>query len=619
LTPGATANIRIFGSLCSQSGYRSPEAVAGNYSGNAGWNPFTQTAYATYIFDPATVPTNYVTFQVDMTEQIALGNFNPANGDQAYATGTFQTAPSTGFLLTNNPSAANPNIYSGTYPDANPAGTTERYKYSYFSVANNNTTTETITTIGNRSFTLVSGVVLQPSYFSNLPASPSATTNVTVFQIDLGPQIYLGNFNPANGDLIEVYGSFENPAWTAGFVLTNNPTVSQSNVYSGSFTDGNYPGTQYLYKFVILSGGTTANYETTDNRNLVTPTNFATLPVAYFNNASNVYATPITFQVDMTAPIAAGTFNPGSGDTVSAAGTFQSSLSANQWKAGLFVLTNNPTAANTNIYSGVYIDPNPPGAGEQYKFTINPGGNGSSANFETINNRFFVLPSTAETLPVVYWNNADPNNVLLAPTTVTFTVDMTNAVDSFGYPFNPASDAVIINGDFLTPQWPNFWTDALLGGFDYTANLLQNDGTDLLYTGTFTVPSGKSLEVQYKYGIIHNYNGTGNTNCDNEALPNLNHTRYIRATGTYNFPVDIFGIQQTNLPAATEPSFGSLAIASPVAGHLPLSWLGRPGVYLQYTTNLSNGPWVQVGATGGINSTNWPETNGPVYFRLVNP
>ena len=40
LTPGVTANIRIFGSLIGTSGYRSPEAVAGNDTGTAGWNPF---------------------------------------------------------------------------------------------------------------------------------------------------------------------------------------------------------------------------------------------------------------------------------------------------------------------------------------------------------------------------------------------------------------------------------------------------------------------------------------------------------------------------------------------------------------------------------------------------
>ena len=618
LTPGVTANIRIFGSLISQSGYRSPEAIAGNDTGSAGWNPFTQTAFSTYVFSPAVIVTNFVTFSVDMTEQVALGNFNPANGDTVYAAGTFQSVPWSGFLLTNNPSAANTNIYTGTYPDQNAAGTAEQYKYNYHSLSGGTNVYENITTLINRSFVLSSGAVLPTAYFSNIPASPSATTNTIAFQIDMGPQIYLGNFNPGSGDLIEVFGSFQNSPWSAGFILTNNPAIAQSNIYSGTFTDGNYPGTQYQYKYVIIAGGNN-NYETSANRSLVTPVGSVTLPLAYFNNASNVYATPITFQVDMSAPIAAGTFNYANSDTVSAAGTFQSSLSANQWKAGLFVLTNNPAAANTNIFTGTYIDPNPPGTGEQFKFQINPAGNSASANWESVANRYFVLNSTAQTNPLVFWNNQDPNLVLLAPTAVAFSIDMANAMDEFGYPFNPSSDQVVVNGNFTNPEWPNFWQDPNLGGVDYQGNLLYEVGLSTIYTNTFTVPSGKSLQMYYKYGIIHNYTGYANTNCDNEAGFNQNHSRYIRTTGSYTLPVDVFGMQRTNLTAATEQPIMNLAIGSPVAGHLPISWLGLPGTYLQYTTNLINSVWVNLSATTGASAASWPATNGSTFFRVTLP
>ena len=37
------------------------------------------------------VPTQPVTFQVDMSDQIARGNFNPANGDAVEARGVFQS------------------------------------------------------------------------------------------------------------------------------------------------------------------------------------------------------------------------------------------------------------------------------------------------------------------------------------------------------------------------------------------------------------------------------------------------------------------------------------------------------------------------------------------------
>jgi len=626
LTHGVTATLRIFGSFISTSGYRSSEAIAGNdYTAfSPGWNPYTQTAYGTYTFAAPVVPKYPVRFSVDMTAAIALGSFNPANGDTVYASGTFQTNVWTGFQLTNNPTLSDnaANIYSGTYLDFNPTNTTEYFKFEYHSISGNNNPYESQ---DNRPFTLKApGVTNALVYFDDVYPSPSATTNYLTFSIDLTPQIELGHFNPDNGDQIEVLGTFESPKWTTSLsvVLTNNASLSgnAANIYSGTIADGNYPGSFENYKFVMAQSGN--NYESGNNRDFFTPTNNDTVPfvfpLAYFNGVVSAYSTPVTFSVDMSAPVFLGTFNPAAGDSVYAAGSFQT----NAWDITAFVLTNDLTAANTNLYSGTYVTPDAPGTGEQYLFmTVN--GSNSKTNYESLPNRTFILPATATNLPLALWSNyrLDTNNYLLEPTTVTFTVDMANAVDKFGYLFHISSDYVIINGNFTSPQWPNFWADAQLGadGPDYAQNVMYEVGDTTLFTNSFTVAANSSLEVQYKYGIIHNYDGASNTNADNEAGPNLNHTRYIRAVGTYDFPVDTFGMQQTNLPAATEPSFGSLAIAAPVAGHLPLSWLGRPGVYLQYTTNLAKGPWVQLNATDGANAASWPQTNGAVFFRLVNP
>ena len=614
LTNNVPATIKIFGTYISNSGYRSQEAVAGNdYSAfGSGWNPFVQTAFASYGFDTPAAPAQPVTFQVDMTAQIASGAFNPGNGDMVYAAGTFQTNPWSGFQL--NPTAGNTNIYAGTYLDPNPVNTAEQLKFNFYSVAGGTNAWETL---DNRPFTLQSGgQTLSLAYFNDVFPTPSATTNVLSFSIDMTPQIELGGFNPANGDQIEVLGTFESPTWTAGFVLTNNPNSSSSNVYSGTIADGNYPASFEEYKFVIYpGGGSSGTYENINNRTFFTPTNAYTFPLAYFDNITSAYSIPVTFQVDMTVPIVTGTFNPGNGDLVSAAGTFQSSISANQWQAGVFILTNNPTGANQYLYTGTYIDQNPPGTGEQFKFQIDSP-NTSSTNWENINNRTFTLGSSAQVLPIVTWNNEDTNTVLLQPTTVTFTVDMTNAVDVFGNPFDPANDDVMIAGTFTTPQWTLNWTDPLINS-DYGQYVLQNNppGSEL-YTGTFTVPAGTPYQIQYKYGIYHN-TGLLNTNADNEAGFDLNHTRYIRTAGNYNFPVDIFGIQQTNLAAATEQAFGNLAIGNPSGGQFAITWLGLPGVHVQVSTNLVN--WQDINATAGLNSTNWPNTSGNQFFRLVQP
>ncbi|HEY4417443.1 MAG TPA: PEP-CTERM sorting domain-containing protein [Verrucomicrobiae bacterium] len=54
LTPGAAQSFELFGSLVSETGYRSNEALPGNVTGSQGWgNLVTQTGFETYI---STVP-----------------------------------------------------------------------------------------------------------------------------------------------------------------------------------------------------------------------------------------------------------------------------------------------------------------------------------------------------------------------------------------------------------------------------------------------------------------------------------------------------------------------------------------------------------------------------------
>lgn len=55
VTPGNS--FELFGTYVSNSGYRSTEAIAGNDSGTQGWNPFTQTGFATYTTEAVPEPT----------------------------------------------------------------------------------------------------------------------------------------------------------------------------------------------------------------------------------------------------------------------------------------------------------------------------------------------------------------------------------------------------------------------------------------------------------------------------------------------------------------------------------------------------------------------------------
>jgi len=52
LSPNTGATFELFGTYVSNTGYRSDEATAGNYSGVQGWNPFTQTAFESYTTVP---------------------------------------------------------------------------------------------------------------------------------------------------------------------------------------------------------------------------------------------------------------------------------------------------------------------------------------------------------------------------------------------------------------------------------------------------------------------------------------------------------------------------------------------------------------------------------------
>ncbi len=76
--------------------------------------------------------TNNVTFQVDMTVQILVGNFQPGT-DTVEVQGSFNDWASGAYVLTNNPSLSGnaSNIYSGVVPIVGAAQSGESYKFVY--------------------------------------------------------------------------------------------------------------------------------------------------------------------------------------------------------------------------------------------------------------------------------------------------------------------------------------------------------------------------------------------------------------------------------------------------------------------------------------------------------
>jgi len=587
LAPHSPAAIKLFGTLISNTAWRSTEAIAGTDTGSQGQNPFTQTGFATYPFDtPA--GTHPVTFQVDMSVAIANGNFGPDAGDTVSVAGTFQTNTWTPYVFTLSPTPANTNIYTGTYDDLNPTGTAEQFKF----VSTSGLSWEST---DNRTFTVQPYPVTLPLvYFDDLAPSSGAPVNNVTFQVDMTVQIALGNFSPQNGDVVEAFGTFQTPTtWASGFGLTNNPHASNTNIYTGTYPDANYPQTQEQFKFAIYTGGGTLTYETVANRPFTALSGGQTLPLVFFNNGSN--AIPVTFQVNLGPEINQGLFTPDV-DFVEDRGPFSN------WGGGSkFRLS--PDLTRPGIYTNTFIFSDNPGSVEQFKFTVDNGGNlGWESPLSTLgNNRTFTLATNAQTLPLVYFNDWSTNDFLPVDTTVIFTVNMTNAqIYGGGYSFSPVNDAVVFNGDFL--GWPS-WSVSLPAP--------QNNpvGSEL-YSYTNTLPKGHSVVLTYKYGM----NYAGAPKLDNEAPSGLNHIRYIRsASGTYTLPVDTFGTQYV------EPSFGNLTIQPGTPGNVLVSWLGRPSVHLQTRSSLASGTWQDHLETDGLMSTNWPVGSAPLFFRLYGP
>jgi hypothetical protein len=294
-------------------------------------------------------------------------------------------------------------------------------------------------------------------------------------------------------------------------------------------------------------------------------------------------------------------------------------------------MTNNPSASNTNIY---YFSTNmiaPAGAVvTAYKYGFNPNTvNNSYENnpnhtyagppvvFPTGGNRAFAMPDVNNSqviLPTVYYSDVSTYSVLPAPPAtnyVTFSVNMTNAVGTDSHVFNPASDYVYLNGVVLTngtygfAPWTNQPSGPLVSNLISSYVMQNNPVGSEIYTITVPIPAGYPVQLSYLYSI--------NGNVNEPPGGGINHTNYIRSTGNYALPLDKFGTM------VSVPSFGNLAIGSKSGGNVPITWLGRPGVFLQSKANLTTGAWLQLTNTSGQSATNYPVGAGASYFRLINP
>lgn len=562
-----------------------------------------------------------VTFQIDMTD-----NPVPA-GATLSINGSFD-GWSNNHTMTNNPNAANTNIYTATEVNSGVApGSVMDYQFRVIA----GSTSYSHTANGNNGCIQIpaNGSALTVPLVSWDDGGPAMTNSVT-FQVDMAEQLHLGNFDTS----MNVYcqGGFE--GWNDNFQLTNNPSLNVTNgqgfvtslPYQGTYVFTNATNAEWEYKFVYFSntanvyeGPTIGDPDSSGNRFFFSSNLNQALPLVSFSDKpfNNTVTNNVTFIVDMSVQETYYGFNP-STETVQLFGDYDN------WTPGT-TMTNTNSANPALFYATIqYI-----GGAESYqyfKYQTDPGGNWENPAASNLigGNRYVALLATNGNLvdgPVLFSDQQPPpaaDVISASNCMVTFTVDMTAAVNgtvdgSLG--FTPGFDTVELNG-LNGGTNDSFWTwSASAYPPQYSMTYIGNN----LYQITLPVNKGQLLNLTYDYGI----DGQANEQ-------NGNHQHYIRSQPNYTMPTDVFASA-----APAEQSFGNLTITN-LGNQVSLSWLGRTGVYLQASTNLSNpNGWTTLPLTDGTNLivtqgpgnsppvgyavTNIPTAGPSTYYRLVGP
>ena len=560
----------------------------------------------------AQASSTFVTFSVDLGTNIANGTFTPGVDTVAVA-GSFNNWGQFGLV-----EEGSSTIYTNTIDDTSDAnGAVMGYKF----YTSNTSGGETTADYNNRAVVLptTSGasLILPTPFYGDDGAH---VTNEVTFQVDMSQQINIGAFTngsstvTVNGNFNGWNGSEGTLTWTPSILETNGNGLVTSNVYTGTFNVAASPNAAMDYKYVENN-----NYEGTplvpdggNNRFFVMPNAPETIPVVFFNDNPYSPLCQTTFSVDMSAQLYYGFWTPS--DAVYCQG-----INGDWNDDAANTMTNNPGASNTNIYYATFTLGQ--GSSSTYKFAYYASGVTNYENPSSTggNNRTYRVPSASSVdVPTVFFSDLSIDDLLTSNVQVTFTVDMSNAVQDSGGPspgaaFDPSVDAVYVNGAWL--GWLT-WNPIALSSYELT-NTEPSNPDNYIYSGQFLVPLGNTISMTYKYSI---------DGSDDEAASGNNHVRYVRSTptGAYAFPTDTFGNQYN------EPSFGELSVGPVAAGTVQLSWLGAPNVQVQTSSSLTGNSWVSQPETSGavwaagtnsanglVSVTNWPASSGSTFFRLI--
>lgn len=166
--------------------------------------------------------------------------------------------------------------------------------------------------------------------------------------------------------------------------------------------------------------------------------------------------------------------------------------------------TGNPLVNDgTGIYTGTVSIADAPGSVELYKFYFDPGGNWESPASTCGDNRTFTLAAGAQTLPVVYYNDAPP---VLPNNDVTFQLDMSAQVLTGA--FTNGLSVVRVSGAF------NGWG----AGDQLTNNPAVAGIASNIYTGTFNVAGVPGACAPFKYRADGGWESPASTGGNNRTF-----------------------------------------------------------------------------------------------------
>jgi hypothetical protein len=581
-----------------------------------------------------------VTFSVDMGTNIANSTFTPGT-DSISVHGTFN-GWGAGVNLVQQGSST---VYTNTVDDTTDAnGGTLKYKFvnSNPAFSGSGGYENLCDGGGNRCAILPSlsgsSLNLPTPFYADSGAALTYTSTIT-FQVDMSQQINIGAFDNAS-DTVTVVGNFNGWNITANsltldpsIMVTNQPSgVVTSNVYTGTFTSVAVSTNAHMaYQFGIDGNYADSplgnNNDGGNNRFFTMLPNNQILPVAFIKDApfSLIYGSNITFTVDMTIVALTDTnFNPAS-----------LTVNGNLMGWGGIPMTNNPSAANTNIYYGTVVYSQSVGTLVDYQYRYTLLSDASTTIYDHAlggGDRQYVVRNVPATNLFSVFNDASLSDIITRPTPVMFTVDMNGAQTTpatGSHVFVPGTDKVYINGTFA--NW-YAWSGGVNPVSAPPGYEMIQEGSSTIYTNTLLVPPGP-VSLSYKYGIDVNQANGGPA--DNEAASGQNHNRVVRSQGfnpnPYTMATDKFGTQYSEpVFNSLTPAGGDLAIGAVSGGTVPVSWLGRPGAQLQVSSSLTSG-WQSIPATDGTNwtagyfginglvsVTNYP-SSGQKFFRLIKP